>query len=442
MALPITIPYTFATATTSIPLSQLDADFSTIYATVNGIGNGTVALSNVAISGGNGTFTNITSPASTNLTIQSASTTALTIDTSQNVTAVGTLAMGSSFKRNRIINGNMLIDQRNAGASVTPTDGQYLTDRFVAGLTAASKFTAQQSSTAPTGFSNSLLITSSSAYSVSASDAFTVGQKIEGFNFADLMWGTASAATVTLSFWVRSSLTGTFGGAITNSAGDRSYPFSYTISAANTWEQKSVTIAGDTSGTWIGSTNGIGARVWFGLGVGTTYSGTAGAWVGSPKVSATGAVSVVGTSGATFYITGVQLEVGTKATPYEMQIYSDQLAQCQRYCYRPAINSAYSWLSSGGGFQSTTTGLAQGSFPVTMRAVPTSLVLDTATLSNYALYQGASFLTVTALSLNSVSTASNYSINCTVASGGAVGGFFSLATNNQTSYGLYFNAEL
>ena len=342
------------------------------------IGGTLTANANVTVNGTStftGTLTagniNITGNVTGNLTIAGTVTAA-----NSNVT--GTVVMSSSFKRNRIINGNMVIDQRNAGANVTPTDAQYLTDRFVAGLTAASKFTAQQSSTAPTGFSNSLLITSSSAYSVSASDAFTVGQKIEGFNFADLMWGTASAATVTLSFWVRSSLTGTFGGAITNSGDTRSYPLSYTISTANTWEQKSVTIAGDTSGTWIGSTNGIGARVWFGLGVGTTYSGTAGAWVGSAKVSVTGAVSVVGTNGATFYITGVQLEVGTKATPYEMQIYSDQLAQCQRYY---TVGTAY---YDGYGIAPSGATGSLNLFPVPMRTAPT---LAFGTFTNLALLQ-------------------------------------------------------
>ena len=365
------------------------------------IGGTLTANANVTVNGTStftGTLTagniNITGNVTGNLTIAGTVTAA-----NSNVT--GTVVMSSSFKRNRIINGNMVIDQRNAGANVTPTDAQYLTDRFVAGLTAASKFTAQQSSTAPTGFSNSLLITSSSAYSVSASDAFTVGQKIEGFNFADLMWGTASAATVTLSFWVRSSLTGTFGGAITNSGDTRSYPLSYTISTANTWEQKSVTIAGDTSGTWIGSTNGIGARVWFGLGVGTTYSGTAGAWVGSAKVSVTGAVSVVGTNGATFYITGVQLEVGTKATPYEMQIYSDQLAQCQRYYYRISTGSNYSQFGVGVCSSTTTTSIVMP-LPVTMRAYPTAL--DFSAVANFLIYDGVNNTTVTAIAFQFAST--------------------------------------
>lgn len=232
--------------------------------------------------------------------------------------------------KNRIINGDMRIDQRNAGASVTPANNDYTLDRWQVTVSQSSKFTVQQSTTAPVGFTNSQKVTSSSAYSVGASDYFALRQRIEGFNCADLAWGTASAATVTLSFRVYSSLTGTFGGSIGNSAWDRSYPFSYTISSANTWTTISITIPGDTSGTWL-TNNGIGIQVVFGLGVGSTYSGTAGAWSGSLLISATGATSVVGTNGATFYITGVQLEAGSVATPFERRQYTTELQLCQRY---------------------------------------------------------------------------------------------------------------
>ena len=181
--------------------------------------------------------------------------------TSPNETITGSLNTPNTFGfKNRIINGGMVIDQRNAGASVTPTDGQYLVDRWLAGASAASKFTAQQNAgavTPTTGYINYLGATSSSAYTVGAGEGFTLIQKIEGLNVSDLAWGTASAATVTLSFLVRSSLTGTFGGSLRNSAANRSYPFSYTISVANTWEQKTITIAGDQSGTWL-TTNGTG----------------------------------------------------------------------------------------------------------------------------------------------------------------------------------------
>lgn len=258
----------------------------------------------------------------------------LTLDTSGNGTFAGTSVMSSPYTmRNKIINGAMVIDQRNAGASVTPTSGQYLVDRWVAQLSQASKFSVQQNAgsvTLPSGFSNYLGATSLSAYSVLSTDSFNLQQKIEGYNMADLNWGTVNAQTVTLSFKVYSSLTGTFGGSILNNAADRSYPFSYSIPSANTWTTISITVPGDTTGTWL-TNNGVGAYVNFCLGAGSTYSGTSGSWAGAFYFTATGATSVVGTNGATFYITGVQLERGTVATPFEYRNYQQELAMCQRY---------------------------------------------------------------------------------------------------------------
>jgi hypothetical protein len=268
--------------------------------------------------------------------------------------------------RNRIINGDMRINQRALG-TVNPinTDGlKYTVDRWwVYNSNASSKFSVQQSSDAPAGFSNSFLVTSSSAYSVSSSDEFDIGQQIEGFNFADMAWGTASARAVTLSFWVKSSLTGTFGGSLMNNAYNRSYPFTYSISSANTWEQKTITVAGDTTGTWVGSTNGVGLRVIFGLGVGSNKSGTAGAWAAAEYESATGATSVVGTNGATFYITGVQLEKGSTATSFDYRPYSTELQLAQRYYFKS--DSFSSLVFNGSGVYSSY------QFKVSMRAAPT-----------------------------------------------------------------------
>ena len=295
------------------------------------------------------------------------------------------VAAGSQYYsfKNRIINGQMQIDQRNSGASLTNNTGiQYPVDRFlVYGNGVASKFTMQQnqgSVTPPVGFTNYLGFTSSAATTVASGDIYEVLQRIEGFNTADLGWGTANAAAVTLSFKVYSSLTGTFGGAIQNSASTRSYPFSYTISSANTWTSISVTIPGDTSGTWIGATNGIGMQVIWGLGVGTTYSGTAGAWAGTAYYSVTGATSMVATNGATFYITGVQLETGSTATSFDYRPYGTELALCQRYYQKFSgaltTNAAY---CCGNGFNVSDVRFMMPLL-VTMRAVPSTVTLSAA----------------------------------------------------------------
>ena len=279
------------------------------------------------------------------------------------VTVNGGLVSGFTGMKNRIINGNMVVDQRNAGASVTPANNAYTLDRWRFLLTQASKLSTQQSTTAPAGFNNAMLVTSLSAYSVVSGDTFNIQQFIEGFNFADLGWGTANAQPVTLSFRVYSSLTGTFGGSIVNSAIDRSYPFSYSVPVANTWTTVSVTIAGDTSGTWV-TNSGIGARLSFSMGTGATYNAAAGAWAAGYYLGATGAVSVVGTSGATFYITGVQLERGTNATSFEFIDYGRQLIQCQRYYQAGNMKM--------GGYCSAAVGLTQNiMLPVVMRSSPT-----------------------------------------------------------------------
>ena len=349
----------------------------------------TITLANAATAGDLVTIEYYTLTSLTNALPLTGGTVTGSTTFNSTVTVNGAAVSGFTGMKNRIINGNMVVDQRNAGASVTPTSGAYTLDRFYFSLSQASKLTSQQNAgavTPPAGFTKYLGVTSSSAYTVGASEIFAVAQQIEGYNIADLAWGTASAATVTLSFWVRSSLTGTFGGAINNDGSSRSYPFSYTISVANTWEQKSITIAGDTSGTW-GSTNGTGINLRFGLGVGSTVSGTAGAWSGSTFYSATGATSVVGTSGATFYITGVQLERGSNATSFEFIDYGRQLIQCQRYFYKPTFNEE----CYIGVCYSTSGVNCPIGFPITMRSAPT-VTLATAGQSS----TNISFLGVTA----------------------------------------------
>jgi hypothetical protein len=347
--------------------------------------------------------------------------------------------------KNRIINGAMVIDQRNAGASVTlTTNATYTLDRWVGYLSQSSKYSIQQSTTVPTGFKNSLLVTSLSAYSITSTDNFAIAQNIEGLNTYDLAWGTASAATVTLSFWVRSSLTGTFGGALRNSAGDRAYPFSYTISVANTFEYKTITIAGDTTGTWL-TTNGQGIGVVFGLGNGSTLSGTAGAWAAGNLFNVTGATSVVGTNGATFYITGVQLEVGSTATSFDYRPYGTELALCQRYYQQYNSTGDNAAFMAPGYCDTSSRAFCTFQFPVYMRTAP-SLTVISATA--FALYNvpadtvAASSITLTGgASTNGIVSAATVTVNSSAVFTAGRGTVLKDASTSSAGR-LQFSAEL
>ena len=307
------------------------------------------------------------------------------------------LASAPTF-RNRLINGAMMIDQRNAGASGTAVN-TYTIDRWEWQASQTGKATWGQnlgSVTPPTGFSNYLGLSSSSAYSLGSTDYFEFTQIIEGYNCADLAWGTSNAKTVTLSFWVYSSLTGTFGGAIRPATGSiYTYPFSYTISTANTWTQISVTIPGPTA-TWNAAVNNTGnIVVVLSVGMGSTYSGTAGSWSTGNYNSVTGATSVVGTNGATFYITGVQLEVGSSATGFEYRQYGQELALCQRYYWKNLSGASNVYLSAQGSAANTTVVQLMLNNPVPMRAGATYSIQNSPLIAN-----GASTAAVSSISAN------------------------------------------
>ena len=278
---------------------------------------------------------------------------------------------GALSNRSLIINGAMTIDQRNAGAAVTLTGNEvYIADRWPVYETQSSVLSGQQnqgSVTPPEGFSNYMGYTSLGASTVSAGDIHIFFHNIEGFNFAQAGWGAASAKPVTLSFWVRCSLTGSFGGSFVNNDQTRSYPFTYTVSNSNTWEYKTITVAGDTTGTWK-TDNTRGLNINWSLGTGSNFEGSEGAWVASNKFSAIeGTVNLIETSGATWQITGVQLEVGDTATPFEHRSYGDELARCQRYTY--IINGLGQY--GAGQVWSSTSAYISIDVPVSMRSTPT-----------------------------------------------------------------------
>jgi hypothetical protein len=324
-----------------------------------------------------------------------------TVNADKMTTSDGVSSSGLYGFKNRIINGAMVINQR-AGDPYTATGSNYCLDRWQMIASVSSKFTVSQNAgsvTPPTGYTKYLGVTSSAATSLGATDYYLITQKIEGFNIADLGWGAAGASPITVSFWVRSSLTGTFGFVTRNGAGSRVYPASYTISSANTWEQKSVTIAGDTTGTWS-TDNSTGIELDFGLGVGSTYSNTAGTWT-TGGLGTTGATSVVGTNGATFYITGVQLEKGSTATSFDYRSYGDELMLCQRYYEKsynvdvvPATALAVGWSSLT--LQNISEGPSGVIFKVTKRANPTMVMYNAVSGASGAMYRASDAASVSA----------------------------------------------
>ena len=281
--------------------------------------------------------------------------------------------------RNRIINGDMRIDQRFAGTTQTALG--FSVDRwFTSGAGGTGIYSSVRSTTAPAGFTNSLLLTVTTAdTSIAASDLYYLGHSVEGFNTADLSLGTADAKSFTLSFWVRSSIAGTYAVRFANSAANRSYVAQYTINAANTFEYKTITVAGDTSGTWL-TDNSLGLNILWALGAGSTWETTAGSWTAGNFVSTSAATEWVSTSGATFYITGVQLEPGSTATLFERRSYGQELALCQRYFCKtfpqgtaPAQAAALAGCLSVGGFSGQGASLCAVTwrYPATMRTTPT-----------------------------------------------------------------------
>ena len=326
--------------------------------------------------------------------------------------------------RNKIINGAMTIDQRNAGAAVTlGASGSFPVDRWKSHEDTDGSATAQQVSDAPAGFSNSIKVTvTSTDASLTGLQYFDVRQQIEGYNIADLSFGTAAAKAVTISFWVKSSVTGTYGGGISNGAFNRSYPFTYSISAADTWEYKTITISGDTSGTWT-TTNGTGMYLFFNLGSGPDYAGTAGQWNAAGDLAATGTTNLIATSGATFYITGVQLEVGDTATPFEHRSYGAELALCQRYYRQMQIRvGCLPWAGTGGGFGGETTQLNPN-----MRAAPSVTQLSTPTYSStVGALPNATTGSSSSVNVNHATTASRVLIQ----NNASTSVIFSVSTNN------------
>ena len=384
--------------------------------------------SGYSISGNTLTFDAAPSAGTNNVYVRYLTTTTQVIAPSTNSVSYASLTpdmqqdIGISFK-NRIINGNMLVDQR--GVTQTNPNPAYVTDRWNAVTYGAC--TVAQSSTAPTGFTNSLLWTTTSSSSPSAGQWAVLNQGIEGFNVADLDWGTANAKTVTLSFWVRSNTTGTYSVALGNptvtnnlpGTQTRSYVSTYTINAANTWEQKTITVPGDTTGTWL-KTNGLGICVTFDCGSGSTYqTSTLNAWQSGSRFRATGSVGIQNTSSGTLLITGIQLEAGTTATAFDNRSYGTELHLCQRYYEQQDMtaNGNDRPFAIGGAYLSGSNVISQQClfFKLLKRATPTVTFSAAGTFSQHA--PGAFRNNLTSIVLTNA-TPTGLQIMCTSGNGG------------------------
>jgi len=283
--------------------------------------------------------------------------------------------------RNRIINGDMRIDQRNAGASASAGLGYFVVDRITArsdGVTFGD-VVGQQSTDVPNAqFKNSIKLTVNTALTPLASNSrFGVDQRIEGYNIADIGFGSSNSNYITLSFWCKSSLTGTYCVNFYNTGLTRQYVTEFTINASNTWERKTFTIPVDTSGTWD-STNGNGLGVHITLAASSTLTMSANAWTTTVSWTpgTTNQVNWLATVGNTFYITAVQLEVGTEATPFEHRPYDMELQRCMRYFQRDFQGSLGQAYSSSDGIFTLHCAVPMRASPTLSQATGVSLATD------------------------------------------------------------------
>ena len=369
----------------------------------------------------------LTSDTSGILELQSGGVTQLTINSNG-------ISAGVSG-RNKIINGDMKVDQRDGTATINATGVTYNVDRWLGrGVASAGVFTLAQDTTSPANFTNSLKATVTTAdSSIASGSSYRVQQMVEGYNMSDLNWGTSDAQSVTLSFWVRSSVTGTLGGSVANGDFNRFNVFSYTISSADTWEYKTVTIAGDTSGTWP-TNNSLSLRLNFSLGAGSTLLAAAGSWGASTKEGVTGQTNVIATNSATFYVTGVQLEANTNATPFEYLQYEQQLALCQRYYYQWNTTSANNFLMFAMGVGTTALyGIVP--FPTTMRSNPSSITFG----SGWGRWLGGALTSISTIGIAESGTTSA-TLNCTT-TGVTAEKMYGVLPGGATNY-IGFNSEL
>jgi len=344
--------------------------------------------------------------------------------------------------RNLIINGGMQVWQRGSAATAAVNSSYSTVDRFEFYLSGGGAYTTEKSTghLADTGHDTALKISVTTAdTSIASGDYYSFLQKIEAQNLQQLQYGTSSAKEMTLSFWVRATKTGTQTVFLTkNDATSYNFVQEYTINQSDTWEYKTIKIPALTA-SGITNDNGLGIQLGWILKYGSTYDGTAGSWSTSSIFTTANAVNNMDSTSNTFYLTGVQLEVGDTATPFEHRSYGDELARCQRYFqrFKGLTGNTISGISNIN-IRSATSKYGVIHHPVVPRAQPT---VGYSSLSHFILYAGASSTTPTDFAFQGTSGGGSTELNIETPSFGTAGWGGWLRLNSSTGY-LDFDMEL
>lgn len=386
-----TVPGNHTTLFTTNRRIQAKVSAGTVYGTISSSSFSSSTTVNVTMDAGQSldaglSVVNVSLLDPTNPSVQATGVAFNSSDSNKATNLQDAVTNVSASPRNLVINGAMEIDQRNSGGATTPTAAAFVIDRWLANLSVASKLTFQQVADAPPGFINSLKATVASQYAPGTSEAFFLTHAVEGLNCTPLNLGLASALTVTVSFWAKASVPGTYSMFLRNSAANRYYCFTQALTAS--WVRYTKTLQLDATGTWL-TTNGIGLQLGFDLGSGTASQGAAGAWGASTVIEATGAlqfVNQVGTS--TLNLTGVQIEPGSAAKAFERLSYPLELLRCLRYFTQVTGLSAATNFGTG---QVFTTTAANMNLPGNMRATPT------VTVSGLQIFDGSTTLSISAV---------------------------------------------
>lgn len=416
---------------TSFGITSSDSSFTVDGGPVTTSGSIALSLNTVAVNkGGTGVSTSFQPFSPTgNIVVATSATTATTAET-------------PNTYKNELYNPQMAINQRAAG-TVT-ADGDYPVDRWVFRNTTTATASALQSTTAPDGFTNSFRYNVTVLGAATSGQIAAVSQAIEAPNMVNFAFGTASARTISLSFWVQSTVAGTYCAAITNGPTQtRSWVAEYTINAANTWERKTITIPGDITGWTVGLTGAVaGMYVYFDLGSSSSFNATANTWTSAFATRTASQTNLVGLTGS-WYVTGVQLENSSVATAFEARPAMQEIALCQRYYTRWSCDAGQTDVAFGAGQATTATnGIVYLKYPQALCKTPVISTSSLSAPSTLQLFDGAGTVRqITAVSATTSLGESTATINFT-SSGLTTGRPYLLMSNTNASAFIALSAEI